>query len=61
MEDYEKEQALRESFNEMLDECHPPITIGSLTYSPSQVLEAVDPVAYRIGLSEHEDYLNAND
>ena len=57
MEDYEKEQALRDSFNEMLDECHQPYTIGLLTYTASQILEAVDPIAYRIGLVEHEDYL----
>ena len=48
---------LEEWFDESLDECNKDITIGMLTYSPSQVLKAVDPVAYRIGLSEHADYL----
>jgi len=48
---------LEEWFDEALDESNKDITIGMLTYSPSQVLKAVDPVAYRIGLSEHADYL----
>ena len=50
------EQELKESFDEMLDETNPEIVIGSLRYSPSQVLEAVDPIAYRIGLSEWESF-----
>jgi hypothetical protein len=51
------EGTLEEWFNDALDECNSDITIGTLTYDPSQVLKAVDPVAYRIGLSEHADYL----
>ena len=51
------EDTLEEWFNDALDECNRDITIGTLTYDPSQVLKAVDPVAYRIGLSEHADYL----
>jgi hypothetical protein len=42
-------------FDEMLDECYPAIKIGTLEYSPSHVLKKVDPIAYRIGLSEYED------
>ena len=56
--DYEEEQALQERYNEMLDECNPMIKIGTLEYTPSQVLEAVDPIAYKIGLSEFSDYEN---
>jgi len=56
MTDYEKEQALRERYNEMLDECFPAFKIGTLEYPASQVFEAVDPIAYTIGLSEHQDY-----
>jgi hypothetical protein len=48
---------LEERFDEMLDETNEIIKIGSLTYLPSQVLKNTDPIAYRIGLSEFEDYL----
>jgi hypothetical protein len=48
---------IEEQFDEMLDESNELIKIGTLTYLPSQVLKNVDPIAYRIGLSEFEDYL----
>jgi hypothetical protein len=48
---------IEERFDEMLDEVNELIKIGTLTYLPSQVLKNVDPIAYRIGLSEFEDYL----
>ncbi len=41
----------------MLDECNDEVRIGTLTYSPSYVLSSVDPIAYRIGLSEYVDSL----
>ena len=43
------------AYDDFLDEVCEPVVIGSLTYSPSQVLKAVDPIAYRVGLSEFED------
>jgi len=50
------ESDIRDLFNEALDE-QGEIKIGSLSYSPSWVLEQVDSTAYRIGLSEYEDML----
>ena len=50
------ESDIRDMFNESLDE-QGEIKIGSLSYSPSWVLEQVDSTAYRIGLSEYEDML----
>jgi hypothetical protein len=47
-----------ESFDEMLDEAYEPFTIGSLTFSPSSILFNCDPIAYRIGLSEYQDFLS---
>jgi hypothetical protein len=44
-------------FRDALD-CDGTIKIGSLEYLPSYVLEAVDPIAYRIGLSEYADMLS---
>ena len=42
-------------YDDMLDECTPMIVIGVLEYSPSQVLKAVDEVAYELGFSEYVD------
>lgn len=52
----EEEQALKNRFNEMLDELHPIYEIAGVTLYPSQILKNCDPVAYRIALSEFEDY-----
>ncbi len=53
MEDYE----IIEAYNDLLDECNDEIVIGSLRYSPSQVLREVDPIAYNIGLTDFQDAL----
>jgi hypothetical protein len=47
---------LEEWFSEALDE-DGHVRIGTLTYSTSQVLKAVDPTAYRIALGEFADSL----
>ena len=46
---------IAELYRDLLDECYAPVKFGNLEYSPSQVLEAVDPVAFRIGVSEYAD------
>jgi hypothetical protein len=50
------EAQLTEMFDEALDEGR-AVEIGTLTYSPSQVLKAVDPIAYRTGLADYADSL----
>jgi hypothetical protein len=50
------EDTLAEWFDEALDE-DGHVRIGSLVYSTSQVLKAVDPTAYRISLGEFADSL----
>lgn len=42
-----------ESYEDMLDECYEDIRFGCCSYSPSQVLKAVDPIAYEMGLDEY--------
>jgi hypothetical protein len=42
-------------YDEMLDECYPLVQIGTLSYSPSQVLKKVDPIAYQCGMSDWLD------
>ena len=54
---FEKDLEIKESFDELLDECYPDVKIGSSTFTASEILFCCDPIAYRIGLSEHEDYL----
>ena len=44
-----------DKFDEFLDEAYEPVSIVGLTYYPSQVLFACDPIAYRI---YSNDYLS---
>jgi hypothetical protein len=46
-----------EQFEELLDECYPEITIGCCTFSPSQVMKELDPIAFHIGVGENLDSL----
>jgi hypothetical protein len=46
------EDELDELYAELLDESG-EVTIGSLSYTPSQVLAAVDPIAYRVGFADY--------
>lgn len=64
---YEEEEAkqynesdLWEQYKEWLDE-QEEITIGYLTYSVSQVLEAVDPIAFRVGFNDYIDFMEISD
>ena len=53
----EKDIEIKESFCEMLDEIYPNVKIGYSTFTASEILECCDPVAFAIGLVEHQDYL----
>lgn len=44
-------ESAENSYDDMLDEGE-EIKIGNLTYLPSQVLKAVDKIAYNVGLSD---------
>ncbi len=46
---------IEELYRDLLDECYQPVKFGELEYSPSQVLESVDPLAFRMGASEYAD------
>jgi hypothetical protein len=56
MSDLTQEQ-LEASFDEMMDEIYPVVKFGDLTFYPSRILKELDPIAYSIAVSEHEDYL----
>lgn len=55
--DFEIEQENRERYDEFLNEFCPVVEIGALKYDASEVLKAVDPIAYRIGMQEYLDFL----
>ncbi len=50
------ESQLIEMYEEALD-AGEDVKIGTLSYLPSQVLKAVDSIAYRVGLSDYADSL----
>lgn len=52
---YPDEDAALARFDECLDEIHPPVTMGYLTWDASRVLKEMDPVAYR---QDFLDWLN---
>ena len=54
---FEKDLEIKDSFIEMLDELYPKYKIGYSTFTASEILECCDPIAFSIGLIEHEDYL----
>jgi hypothetical protein len=53
----EKDIITKESFDQALDDLYPDVKIGYSTFTASEILFNCDPIAYQIGLSEHEDYL----
>ena len=51
------EELLKEMYDDMLDECCPMIKIGGLEVLPSVGLYRIDPIAYRVGMSDYESSL----
>ena len=55
--DYIVENMTEEYYDEMLDECYPPVKFGDLEYQPSIALYRLDEVAYRCGMNDYYDSL----
>ncbi len=55
------EEFLYPLYDQMLDETNEQIVIGNLLYSPSDVLKAVDPIAYEQGFLDYLDFLITED
>ena len=51
------EELLAPLYDQMLDETNEQIVIGNLLYAPSDVLKAVDPIAYEQGFLDYLDYI----
>lgn len=47
---------LQAHYDNMLNESG-PLTIGGNEYNPAEVLNSVDPTAYRVGMSDYQDTL----
>jgi len=50
-----------EMYEEMLDDCEGPVELCGMTYSASNVLREIDPVAYRCGFNDYVDSLTDDD
>ena len=57
LQDYE----IEEQFKDYLDECYPPIKFGDMEYQASYALKELDPIAYRVWLSDYEARTECND
>lgn len=55
------EELLAPLYDQMLDETNEQIVIGNLLYAPSDVLKAVDPIAYEQGFFDYLDYIANGD
>ena len=44
-----------QDFDRYLDDIYEEIKIGSLSWSPAEVLKKMDPIAYRTAMSEYGD------
>ena len=55
--EFEKDLEIKESFIDLLNDVYPTVKIGYSTFTPAEILECCDPIAFSIGLIEHEDYL----
>jgi hypothetical protein len=44
-----------ERYRAFLDDVYEDVSICGLTYAPARALEAVDPIAYRVGFSDWTD------
>ena len=56
--DFELLDEQYESYDNFLDDIYPEIKLGFVSYSPSQVLKSVDPVAYELGFQDYLDFQN---
>lgn len=51
--------AIVDLYNDLLDEMG-EVEIGTLKFLPSDILKNCDPIAYRCGLADFEDYMLEN-
>ena len=54
------ERLLEEYFDDMLDDCYQDVVIAGLAYSASIAFKRIDPIAYRVGMSDYESSLRTD-
>jgi len=55
MSDYN--DSVKEQHDELLNECNATVIIAGISFDPAQILEELDPVAYRCSLADFESEL----
>jgi hypothetical protein len=48
---------LEELYRDMIDECEPVVKVGGLSFTPSRIIEELDPTAFRCGVNDYADSL----
>lgn len=57
IEEYIEEHNTEEAYEEQLDEISGEIQIGNLTFSAGQIVKELDPIAFRCGMADNEDFV----
>jgi hypothetical protein len=52
---YADQWAAEQAYEEFVNEAHPAVQIGDLVFDPAEVLQALDPIAYRNGFNDWLD------
>lgn len=52
------ESDYEEGYKELIDECTEVVVIMGISFTPSRILEELDPVAYSCGLSDYVDSID---
>lgn len=50
-----------DEFSDWIDSIYPEVSVGSLTFSPSEIMKELDPIAYRCGKSDYESNYDLDD
>ncbi len=50
------EYEIEESYDMMLDDAYGTVTIAGLNFDTSRALKELDPIAYRVGMSDYESW-----
>jgi hypothetical protein len=54
-------EVTEEEYDDFLDDCYGPFSIGYITFDASRILQGLDPIAYNCGKSDYEDSLDEED
>ena len=48
------------AYDDMLNECYPPVKIGGIEYDVARVWDKIDPIAYKCGWIDYMDALGVD-